>query len=88
MKSTKSIFCNLKNGQKSIFELGKRLKLPKMQFHEKNFEYCSKIVFREIDLLFSRVFLPGIFLIFWPSKIIEYNSLKTQNDVLTSFNQK
>ena len=36
---TKSIFCNFKNGQKSlqksIFELGKTLKLPKMQFHEK-----------------------------------------------------
>ena len=30
-----SIFCNFKNGQKSIFELGKSLKLPKMQFHEK-----------------------------------------------------
>ena len=27
-----SIFCNFKNGQKSIFELGKSLKLPKMQF--------------------------------------------------------
>ena len=30
-----SIFCNFKNGQKSIFELGKSLKLPNMQFHEK-----------------------------------------------------
>ena len=29
----RSIFCNFKNGQKSIFELGKSLKLPKMQFH-------------------------------------------------------
>ena len=29
-----SIFCNFKNGQKSIFELGKSLNLPKMQFHE------------------------------------------------------
>ena len=28
-------FCNFKNAQKSIFELGKSLKLPKMQFHEK-----------------------------------------------------
>ena len=28
-------FCNFKNGRKSIFELGKSLKLPKMQFHEK-----------------------------------------------------
>ena len=31
-----SIFCNFKNGQKSIFEQGKSLKLPKMQFHENN----------------------------------------------------
>ena len=30
----KSIFCNFKNDQKSIFELVKSLKLPKMQFHE------------------------------------------------------
>ena len=30
-----SIFCNFKNGQKSIFELEKSLKLPRMQFHEK-----------------------------------------------------
>ena len=32
-----SIFCNFKNGQKSIFELGKSLKQPKMQLHEKKF---------------------------------------------------
>ena len=32
-----SIFCNFKNGKKSIFELGKSLKLPKMQFPEKKF---------------------------------------------------
>ena len=31
-----SIFCNFKNGQKLIYELGQSLKLPKMQFHEKN----------------------------------------------------
>ena len=46
MKSNKSIsrnffwpisfFGHFKNGQKSIFELGKSLKLPEMQFHEKN----------------------------------------------------
>ena len=30
-----SIFCDFKNGQKSCFELGKSLKLPEMQFHEK-----------------------------------------------------
>ena len=29
-----SIFCNFKNDQKSILELGKSLKLSKMQFHE------------------------------------------------------
>ena len=28
-----SIFCNFKNDQISIFELGKSLKLPKMEFH-------------------------------------------------------
>ena len=40
----KSIFCNFKNGQKSIFELGKSLKLPKMQFHEEKnylFDFTS-----------------------------------------------
>ena len=30
-----SIFCNFKNGQKSISELGKCLKLPKMQIHKR-----------------------------------------------------
>ena len=34
----KSIFYNFKNGQKSIFELGKSLKLPEMQFHEKKID--------------------------------------------------
>ena len=41
VKSNTSIsqkkICNFKNGQKSIFELGKSLKLSKMQFHEKKF---------------------------------------------------
>ena len=32
----KLYFCHFKNSQKSIFEQGKSLKLPKMQFHEKN----------------------------------------------------
>ena len=32
-----SIFCNLKNGQTSIFELGKSLKLLKMQIHVKKY---------------------------------------------------
>ena len=49
----KSIFCNLKNDQKSIFELGKSLKLPEMQFHEKKF-----------DIFDFTSFLPGLFLIF------------------------
>ena len=35
VKSNKSIFCNFKNGPKSIFELGISLKLSEMQFHEK-----------------------------------------------------
>ena len=30
-------FCNFKNGLKSIFELEKSLKLPEMQFQEKQF---------------------------------------------------
>jgi len=33
--SRKNIFCSFKNGQKPIFELGKSLKLSKMQFHKK-----------------------------------------------------
>ena len=54
----KKIFC-LPNSinlqfQKSIFELGKSLKPPKMQFHEKIF----------LIYLISRVFLPGLFLNF------------------------
>ena len=53
-----SNFCNFKNGQKSIFEEGKCLKLPKMQFHE--------IIFFWIYLI-SRVFLPRLFKIFWPA---------------------
>ena len=76
MKSNKSIsrknfltkihfFSNFKNGQKSIFELGKSLKLPEMQFHEKNFtEFSWKILknkFREIDIFdFTSFFLPGL----------------------------
>ena len=36
---TKFIFCNFKNSQKSIFELGKSLKLPEMQFHEKKIRF-------------------------------------------------
>ena len=43
-------FCSIKNDQKSIFELGKSLKLPEMQFHKKKMIH-----------LISRVFLPGLF---------------------------
>ena len=53
VKSNKSI-SNFKNGQKSIFELGKSLKLPEMQFHEKNF----------LIYLISRVFFAWTFLNF------------------------
>jgi len=44
-------FCNFKNDQKSIFEIGKSSKPPKMQFHE-NFFWIY---------LVSRVFLLGLF---------------------------
>ena len=46
-----SIFYNLKKGQKSFFELGKSLKLPKMQFH---------VIFVFIYLI-SQVFSPELF---------------------------
>ena len=49
-----SIFCNFKNGQKSIFELGRSLKRIKMQFHETKIGY----------IWFHEIFLPGIFLKF------------------------
>ena len=42
-------FSDFKNDQKSIFELGKSLKLPAMQFHEEKKIY-----------LILRVFLPGL----------------------------
>ena len=48
---TKIHFCNFKNGQKSIFELGKSSKLPKMQFYEENF----------MIYLISRVFCLDVF---------------------------
>ena len=59
----KSIFSHFKNGQKSIFELGKSLKLPKMQFDD-FFLFC------EIDLLISQAFLPGLLKIFWPAMLV------------------
>ena len=50
-------FCNFKNDQKSIFELGKSLKLPKMHFHKQFFWIY----------LISRVFCLDFFFIFWPA---------------------
>ena len=63
---TNSIFCNFKNGQKSIFELGKSLKLPKMQFHIKkkrrrfiwfheffcldSFKFSDFLIYRQFNL--------------------------------------
>ena len=44
-------FCNFKNDQKSIFELGKSLKLPEQQFHEEKY----------FDLFEFTSFLPGLF---------------------------
>ena len=48
---SKSIFCYFKNDQKSIFQLAKSLKRPKMQFHE-------------IDLFDFTSFFPWTFLNF------------------------
>ena len=66
-------FCNFKNGQKSIFELGK---LPKMQFHEKKF----------LDLFDFTSFFAWTFLnylahcvveiwIFFPSLVSTWNAI-------------
>ena len=46
------IFCDFKNDQKSIFEVGKSLKQPKMQFQEKKIGFTYFIL---------RFFLPGLF---------------------------
>ena len=46
-------FAISKNGQKSMFELGKSLKLPEMQFHEE----------KKMIHLISRVFLPEWFIL-------------------------
>ena len=48
---TKKIIFNFKNGQKSIFEVGKNLKLPEMQFHEKKLDIFDFMSF---------FFLPGL----------------------------
>ena len=50
-----SIFCHFKNGQKSIFELGKNLKMPKMQFHEKKFDFTSFLAWTFLIFLASCV---------------------------------
>ena len=74
----KSIFYNFKNAQKSIFDLGKVLKLPKKNAISCNFEYFAGILkfylifhgkyakktFREIHLFDFTCFLPGLFLNF------------------------
>ena len=46
-----SSFCNFKNGQKSIFELGKKFKTAKNAISRK----------KNLIYLISRVFLPGLF---------------------------
>ena len=51
INSNISIFAISKMAKKSIFELGKSLKLPKMQFHEKKFFYLFNFT----------SFLPGLF---------------------------
>ena len=54
-----SIFCHFKNGQKSIFELGKSLKLLKMQFHEIFYLVFMENInknFVKLVYLISRVF--------------------------------
>ena len=74
MKSNKSIslkifltkfhFFNLRNGQKSIFELGK---LPKMQFHGKKKFFLTYLI--------SRVFLPQFFFNFLTHCVIKQFAL-------------
>ena len=53
-----SIFCSFRNGQKSIFELGKSWKVPKMLFHKK--------IYLFIYIWLFGIFLPGL-KIFWPA---------------------
>ena len=54
------ILCNFKNDQKSIFELGKKFKTAKNAILRKTFWIY----------LNSRVFLPGLFKIFWPAVLL------------------
>ena len=62
-------FCNFINGQKSIFELEKSLKLPKIFF----------------IYLFWRVFLPGLFLKFLVGcDTLTWNDLKIANVIRMS----
>jgi len=48
-----SIFCHFKNGKKWIFDLGKSLKLPKMQFHGFFLIYLISWVFCQDFFKFS-----------------------------------
>ena len=75
-----SIFCNFKYGQKSIFGLGKSLKLAKMQFHEENF----------LIYLISRVFFALTFLIFLARCEMQnsISSMMTQSGIHTFKNYR
>ena len=59
--------------KKSIIELGKGLKVPKMQFHVKKLIY-----------FISRVFLPGLFYIFWPAAVkkLGFVPMSYGNDII------
>ena len=61
-------FLQFINGQKPIFELGNSLKLPNMQFHEKNFfEYLlNKVIFIFSWEIFSFNLFPTSKIGFWP----------------------
>ena len=45
MNFTKNFFCNFKNGQKSLFELGKKFKTPKNAISRKKMIYMISRVF-------------------------------------------
>ena len=62
-----SIFCNFKNSQKSIFELGKSLKLPKIQCHKKFFIFLF-----DFTSFFAWTFLN--FLAYYASKFLNFLS--------------
>ena len=58
------ILCNFKNGQNSIFELGKSLKLPEMQLHGKKIDLFVFMSF------FAGTFVNFQFQILWHSQYI------------------